>query len=130
MIICIPVPPYTFFSMFLRPLLGQKRCRDGDTFTATAPYRQFLVALLFADLPSLYAPLHFMNYFYTCSTHFPFGAVKLERQGAPKMLICAYITHACAIAKTAPLLSKPRDKSNGVFSRTVLAALRFIPSVF
>ena len=33
--------------------------------------------------------------------------------------------------KTAPLLSKPRGKSNGVISRTVLAACRFIPtSVF
>ena len=68
---------------------------------------------------------------------FPLGAAKLERQGATKMLIRAYITHAYAVAKlrmriseTAPLLSKPRGKSNGVFSKTVLAALIFIPSVF
>ena len=52
---------------------------------------------------------------------FSLGAVNLERQGAPKCIV----TYACTIAKTAPLLSKPRDKSNGVFSRTVLAALRF-----
>ena len=41
---------------------------------------------------------------------------KLERQGIPKMLIWAYITHACALAQTAPLLSKPRDKVMASFS--------------
>ena len=34
--------------------------RDGDTFTTTALYRQFLVALLFADLPSLSPSFHEM----------------------------------------------------------------------
>ena len=39
----------------------------------------------------------------------------------------AYITHACTLAQTAPpLLSKPRDKSNGVFSKTALTAYKFI----
>ena len=36
-------------------LLGQKRYRDGDTYDHSLQlhYRQYLVALLFADLPSL-----------------------------------------------------------------------------
>ena len=36
-------------------LLGQKRYRDGDTYDHSLQlhYRQFLVALLFADLSSL-----------------------------------------------------------------------------
>ena len=33
---------------------------------------------------------------------FPLDAVKLERQGAPKMLIRAYITHACTLVKPPP----------------------------
>ena len=41
-----------------------------------------------------------------------------------KMLPYAYITHA--LAQTTPLLSKPCDKSNGVFSKTVLPACRCI----
>ena len=31
-----PRPCLYHFFMFLRPLLGQKRYRDGDTFTTTA----------------------------------------------------------------------------------------------
>ena len=44
---------YHFF--MLLPLLGQKRYRDGDTYDHSLQlhYRLFLVALLFADLPSL-----------------------------------------------------------------------------
>ena len=36
-------------------LLGQKQYRDGDTYDHSLQlhYRQYLVALLFADLPSL-----------------------------------------------------------------------------
>ena len=39
---------YNFFIF----IWGQKRYRDGDTYDQLH-YRQFLVALLFADLPSL-----------------------------------------------------------------------------
>ena len=35
--------------------------------------------------------------------------------------------YACTLAQTVPLLSKRRDKSSDVFSKTVLAACRFIP---
>ena len=44
------------FLMFFMTLLGQKRYRDGDTYDHSLQllhYRQYLVALLFADLPSL-----------------------------------------------------------------------------
>ena len=42
---------------------------------------------------------------------------KVERQGAPKVLIRAYITDACALALTAPLLSNPRDKAMASIQR-------------
>ena len=47
-----PCPCLYHFNM---TLLGQKRYRDGDTYDHSLQlhYRQFLVALLFADLPSL-----------------------------------------------------------------------------
>ena len=47
-----PRPCLYHFFMFL---LGQKRYRDGDTYDHSIQlhYRQLLVALLFADLPSL-----------------------------------------------------------------------------
>ena len=64
-----------------------------------------------ASVPSLH---NVYRRYDTCST-------TLETRAHKKML------NACAIAKTAPLLS---NRSNGVFSRTVLAPLRFIPSVF
>ena len=37
------------------------------------------------------------------------------------------IMYACALAQTALLLSKPRDKSYGVVLKRVLGACRFIP---
>ena len=42
-------------------LLGQKRYRDGDTHSLQLHYRQYLVALLFADLATIPIPLHFMK---------------------------------------------------------------------
>ena len=47
----VPVPAYIIFSCFYE----SKRYRDGDTYDHSLQlhYRQFLVALLFADLPSL-----------------------------------------------------------------------------
>ena len=53
-------------------------------------YRQYLVALLFDDVPSL-SP--FMIFILV-----PLIFLLLERQGALKM---AYITYACALAQTA-----------------------------
>ena len=43
-------------------LLGQKRYRDGDTYDHSLQlhYRQYLVAHLFADLPSLSPSFHEM----------------------------------------------------------------------
>ena len=38
--------------------------------------------------------------------HYFFFVDGLERQGALKMLIRTYIAHACALAQTAPLLSR------------------------
>ena len=80
-----------------------------------------------------YSPSFHEMIFILASQNFPLGAVKLERQGTPTMLNM----HACTLAKYYAAqqrkprpCSKPRDKSNGVFSGTVLAALRFIPSVF
>ena len=34
--VVVTVPDYIIFSCFYDPLLGQKRYRDGDTFTTTA----------------------------------------------------------------------------------------------
>ena len=68
--------------------------------------RQFLVALVFADLPSLSPSFHEMIFILVP----PMVVAKLEHQGAPKILIRAYIPHACAniyaacaLAQTAPL---------------------------
>ena len=49
-----PSMPIAFFHVYMTPF-GSKRYRDGDTYDHSLQlhYRQFLVALLFADLPSL-----------------------------------------------------------------------------
>ena len=50
-----PSLPISFFNVSMT-LLSQKRYRDGDTYDHSLQllhYRQYLVALLFADLPSL-----------------------------------------------------------------------------
>ena len=76
--------------------------RDGYTYDHSLQL-QFIVALLFADLPSLSPSFH------TCSTRL---RANLE---APKMLIREYMMYTCALAQTAPLLSKPRDKQWRIF---------------
>ena len=50
----IPVSAYIILNVSIT-LLGQKRYRDRDTYDHSLQlhYRQYLVALLFADLPSL-----------------------------------------------------------------------------
>ena len=50
-----PRPCLYHFNVSNMTLLGQKRYRDGDTYDHSLQlhYRQYLVALLFADLPSL-----------------------------------------------------------------------------
>ena len=50
-----PRPCLYHFNVSNITLLGQKRYRDGDTYDHSLQlhYRQFLVALLFADLSSL-----------------------------------------------------------------------------
>ena len=76
----LPISTFHVYMTPFRPLLGQKQYRDGDTYDHSLQlhYRQFLVALLFADLPSL-SP--FINFYQA-------------RQGT------------CALAQTAPLLSR------------------------
>ena len=51
----IPVPAYIIFSCFYSPFWSKTIYRDGDTYDHSLQlhYRQYLVALLFADLPSL-----------------------------------------------------------------------------
>ena len=51
---CMYPRPHLYSTCLYDPFGVKKRCRDGDTFTTTAPYRQSLVALVFADLPSLH----------------------------------------------------------------------------
>ena len=50
-----------------------KRCRDGDTYDHSLQlhYRQFLVTLLFVDLPSL-------SPFITCTTSEGMGMLEFE----------------------------------------------------
>ena len=50
-----PRPCLYHFNVSNMTLLGQKRYRDGDTYDHSLQlhYRQYLVALLFTDLPSL-----------------------------------------------------------------------------
>ena len=49
---------------------------------------------------------------------------KLEHQGIPRTLFtCICNTCTCALIQTVSLLSKHCNKSNGVFSKSVLAAL-------
>ena len=45
--------PYSWLYRFYIPLFGQKRYRDVDIHSLELHCRQFLVALVFADLPSL-----------------------------------------------------------------------------
>ena len=53
-VVCIPVHAYIIFNVSMT-LVGQKRYRDGDIYDHSLQlhYRQYLVGLLFADLPSL-----------------------------------------------------------------------------
>ena len=48
-----PRPCLYHFNVSNMTLLGQKRYRDGDYHSLQLHYRQYIVALLFADLPSL-----------------------------------------------------------------------------
>ena len=66
-----------------------------------------------------------MNQFlYIFHNFFPYvGAVKLERQGTHTKNANSFACMCISENHARPLL---RDKSNGVFSKTVLAALRFI----
>ena len=62
-------------------------------------------ALVFADLPSD-----------TCFTNFPLRCGETGAPGRTKnAMLYARMRISCVLAKTAPLLSKPSDKSNGVF---------------
>ena len=72
-IIMYPRPHlYTsFFHVSMTPFMSKMMWERG--YIITAPYRQFLVALVFADLPSIHPFFHEMT---------TLGAVKLERQGA------------------------------------------------
>ena len=82
--------------------------RDGDTYDHALQlhYRQFLVALLFADLPSLHPyPPSFHEMIFILVLQIFLSQANLERQGAPKMLHM----YACALVQTVPLLSRPRQ---------------------
>ena len=61
-ILCIPVPAYIIFSCFYDPFWVKNDIGTGihNDHSLQLHYRQYLVALLFAYLPSL-SLLHFMK---------------------------------------------------------------------
>ena len=76
-----PSLPIKFFHVSMTPFWVKNYIGTYD-HSLQLHYRQFLVAHVFADVPSL-SPFDF----YTCSTNFSRLRANLERQGAPNMLI-------------------------------------------